>query len=533
MKKIFIFCLSILLALSYTSCNNNSIDTTGDTVTEAPIVERFEIGFENLSARDITSATVTLNPNNKTVRIGSVDELLSLLNSVEIYSEDSSYEPTPGEGAYSFTILKIDGRKLDITAYDSSYILVNGTFYKCNSEACEQLNSLAVKLQDVIQNTAEGTYIVTPASGQTIRIDEKYSEYIPYISEELISSAESKLTEKVSLYGYDALYYISPDKDGYLCLNKDIVKYYSQDEENNSAGCTDHEHISLSERITTKSIYDALNIDTEKIKTSHILAQYPFYQNAKSLFSSSDYVFEGVVTDITFDILDTRTGISVSDIKYPDCEYLKLYTVYEICVSEEYRGNMHQTYLVCLMGGLEHYEFELQCKMMKKAGIYDESVGVPLLSDAVKLDVGSSYLFFASEQYGAYKYAVNPTQFALSENDASGIEYSDAVEYATDKRFVIEINMAIMKAYCSFSGRDTVKELSAAEQLYIHNLQQLYTWTSGDHNAYDCIFDTGTGASCKKYYDTKTGTLYDKYENRYITLEPNDRLKLNQIVGAQ
>ncbi len=98
--------------------------------------------------------------------------------------------------------------------------------------------------------------IVLPVSGKILEVDEKYRKYIPYISDELLSAAETKISEATSKYDNNSGFYFSVDDEGYLCLNVEAIRDIPKEEQNEAVGCIDHEHLFFCERITSKGIDD-------------------------------------------------------------------------------------------------------------------------------------------------------------------------------------------------------------------------------------------------------------------------------------
>ncbi len=209
--------------------------------------------FKDLTASDIASASVTLLPPDKTVQIENIEELIELVNAVEIYEEDESWKEYTGQ-ACIFTLVKKDGTKLEINAYNP-FIIINGVGYKCKYEPCEALNAYANALQQTVQKDVDGEYyIVLPASQEKVEISEGYSDYIPLISDDLVAAAETKITAEIAKYTNNSGFYLTTDEEGYLCLVVEVIKNLPEEERNESVGCVDHEHLFFPERITFKPI---------------------------------------------------------------------------------------------------------------------------------------------------------------------------------------------------------------------------------------------------------------------------------------
>lgn len=97
--------------------------------------------FKGLDAREITSATVHLNPPDKTVRIVEIKELVEYLKDIVIYNKDNSYTEYYGQGVI-FTLIMADGTQTEVMAYNP-FVVIDGVGYKTKYEPCAALASYA------------------------------------------------------------------------------------------------------------------------------------------------------------------------------------------------------------------------------------------------------------------------------------------------------------------------------------------------------------------------------------------------------
>ena len=112
-----------------------------------------------------------------------------------------------------------------------------------------------------ISKNEDGAYILTlPNSGETIEPGNEQIPYVPYITDELVKTAENKLNEAVSAYRNRSAFYLQIN-DGYLCLAVEVIKQLdpptSQGTESEivDEGCgIDHEHLFFYERISTQAL---------------------------------------------------------------------------------------------------------------------------------------------------------------------------------------------------------------------------------------------------------------------------------------
>ena len=102
--------------------------------------------YQDLTAADITSATVLLQPPDQTLRVEEPDRLIELLQDVVIYEEDNSYAEYAGQ-AVTIQLTMSDGTQTDITAYNP-FLIIDGIGYRTEYESCEALNRYANELLD-------------------------------------------------------------------------------------------------------------------------------------------------------------------------------------------------------------------------------------------------------------------------------------------------------------------------------------------------------------------------------------------------
>jgi len=126
-----------------------------------------------------------------------------------------------------------------------------------------------------ISKNEDGAYILTlPNSGETIKLRNEQILYVPYITDELVETAENKINEAVSAYSNSSDFYLQIN-DGYLCLYVEVIKQLdppaSQETEGEvvGGGCgIDHEHLFFSERISTQALEIGSSDNPQKFKLS-------------------------------------------------------------------------------------------------------------------------------------------------------------------------------------------------------------------------------------------------------------------------
>ena len=102
--------------------------------------------YQDLATTDISSATVLLQPPDKTLQVEELDRLIALLRDVVIYEEDNSYTEYAGQSV-TIQLTMSDGTHTDITAF-YSFLIIDGKGYRTEYDPCEALNRYANELLD-------------------------------------------------------------------------------------------------------------------------------------------------------------------------------------------------------------------------------------------------------------------------------------------------------------------------------------------------------------------------------------------------
>ena len=141
---------------------------------------------------------------------------------------------------------------------------------------------------------------------------------------------------------------------------------------------------------------------------------WPYYENAEEIISASSNVYTGVVTDISFEIINERTG-EVDRSPDPD-EPRALYTVYTVSTVDHYKGNQAETHMIRVTGGPQGYREDEQNDLLVSAGLVEPGGSIVYTgarTDA--LEIGKEYLFctVSFDIVPDAEYEINPSQFAL------------------------------------------------------------------------------------------------------------------------
>ncbi|MBR2902045.1 MAG: hypothetical protein IKC38_02370 [Clostridia bacterium] len=157
---------------------------------------------------------------------------------------------------------------------------------------------------------------------------------------------------------------------------------------------TEYNHIS-------QSFLDETYIPPEDVINETFTRSWRSYKLATKIISKSKYIYEGVVTDISYKVLENN----------------EIVTVYTVSVKESYKGETpKETYVV--RGGV----IEEDIDKWKKLAIETDNPKVDIGS-YINLEIGEEYLFcIKSRDDSNYDQILNSTQFAFK--TAHSEEYS-------------------------------------------------------------------------------------------------------------
>ncbi|MBR5273365.1 MAG: hypothetical protein IKU25_08270 [Clostridia bacterium] len=115
-----------------------------------------------------------------------------------------------------------------------------------------------------------GKYFLTlPKSQQKIELDDDEIGFAPYITDQLVEAAESKINEDIAQYTNNSRFYLDVSLDNYLYLSTEVI--VSIDDPSESTGvCLDHKHLFFSEKISTSAVEPS----TPLYSAENIVARY-------------------------------------------------------------------------------------------------------------------------------------------------------------------------------------------------------------------------------------------------------------------
>lgn len=162
---------------------------------------------------------------------------------------------------------------------------------------------------------------------------------------------------------------------------------------------------------------NSVNVVYEKISPD-----WPMYKSVDELIEVCDEVVLGRVTNISFQVLDIRTG------KTPEAGaeefYCYLYTIYDIDTIETYKGEPGDQKQVRVVGGVEGAYLTEQL-----AALEQEQATIYVLEDSVEISEGGTYLFMLDKYDDAIPTIVNVEQgiYDISNAQSSVPEQEDGI----------------------------------------------------------------------------------------------------------
>ena len=155
---------------------------------------------------------------------------------------------------------------------------------------------------------------------------------------------------------------------------------------------------------------------------SKVYVDYPEYNTEKELVEAASNIYVGVVTKISYEIIDMQTG-KVDSSPESKSNSRMLYTIYTLSVKNSLKGENPSEIKIRRIGGtIGHHEDEQYTKM-KSSGLMSEYGGIPVVDIANNVNIGSEYLFCVKRSASGFDIVLNLTQFAYQVDsvEAEGI----------------------------------------------------------------------------------------------------------------
>lgn len=127
----------------------------------------------------------------------------------------------------------------------------------------------------------------------------------------------------------------------------------------------------------------------DNAKYGEMMVDWVVYGSAQELVDASDIICTAKVNDISFALIDPKTGKEIEDGDDPSNG--ELYTVYDIYLTKVYRSNVINKGRLWfrVMGGLKGYKTDEQLELLKRTG----SDTIPVMHEPPEIELGEEYLF--------------------------------------------------------------------------------------------------------------------------------------------
>ncbi|NLO10245.1 MAG: hypothetical protein GX129_10330 [Clostridiales bacterium] len=183
---------------------------------------------------------------------------------------------------------------------------------------------------------------------------------------------------------------------------------------------------------------------TDKVVYKSMSADWPVYEDVEKLVKAGNVILLGRVTDISFQVLDDRTG------KPPSGETNEvdrsLYTIYDLDVITSYKGDPSDTTKIRVLGGLERMYLEEQLKVLEE----EEQKDILIIKGKPNILIDETYLFVLYQYEESMPTLVNMEQGVYQIEDPLKKDWYSFVS---------------AKEIISYFGEDKWEEFNAAKEV--------------------------------------------------------------------
>ena len=155
------------------------------------------------------------------------------------------------------------------------------------------------------------------------------------------------------------------------------------------------------EEDTAEGIDTVTQTETDVLIT-HIRSSYdwPYYRTEKELKNAATSIYKGVITDIYFEVIDIKTGETVSTAPEEYKSSYMLNTIYEVKVIKNYKNADTEKKYFSITGGKEGYKEDEQVRVLRSLNLYNEETGIIIYDlDIPGLNIGETYTFYTDHLY--------------------------------------------------------------------------------------------------------------------------------------
>ena len=166
--------------------------------------------------------------------------------------------------------------------------------------------------------------------------------------------------------------------------------------------------------VMPKKDAESVNKDAGKVMSF----DWPYFSTAEELTEKASDVYTGTVTDISFDVIDLKTGKTACK-DLAEAEYPMLCVIYTIETEDYYKGSQREVVQLKTEGGWAGFKDDEQRAVLddfeniEKDRVYFEA------DQFDRLSVGETYVFCTQSLAGGPDYIYNPNQFAFQIDSAN------------------------------------------------------------------------------------------------------------------
>ena len=161
----------------------------------------------------------------------------------------------------------------------------------------------------------------------------------------------------------------------------------------------------------SNSISDS-GISGFSVKYNYAHADYRVYNNAEELIRESDIVLLGRVRDVSFQMLDSTTGLPPTE--EAEERHVDLCTIYSVEKASAYKGDVSDVFNIRVRSGVKNDKYlEQQIQVLGDR----VSKGITIEDDMPELEIGGLYLFSLGVFEGTDPCLMSPEQGVMKVNE--------------------------------------------------------------------------------------------------------------------
>lgn len=159
--------------------------------------------------------------------------------------------------------------------------------------------------------------------------------------------------------------------------------------------------IPIGSTATTIPASSTTTIDDQSTKYLYISWDVDPIDTVEQLVEESEFIFLGTIESISFSILDHKTGKVIEPDSNQPIDIENLYTIYEISIKTNLKGEETDTVYLALDGGIKNYREDEQRALLAAYGLPDTIV---LHNTSTQCIIGEEYLFTLRHEDGWENY---------------------------------------------------------------------------------------------------------------------------------